>query len=263
MRKLLIAAALTVIALASLAALSGNWFSPSTGRSSSASLTSTGGSQSLATVENVGNGAIRSGITVTGEGVIAVKPDIARVTLGVDVTNQSASAAQQDAAAKMDSVIAELKKQGIQEKDIQTVRFELAPEYDRPNQTAVLRGYRVTNLVAVTVRDINKVGGLLDSVVASGATRLHGISFSVSDPAAAGAQGREQAVKSARGKAEQLAKLAGVTLGPAVAIEESVSAPEAPIEMVQRDVAMAAPATPVSPGTQEVRTIVRVTYSIK
>lgn len=263
MRKLLIAVAFIVIALASLAAVSGIWFSPTSGRSTGAASSPSVGSRSFSAAMSDETGAMRNGITVTGEGVIAMKPDIARVTLGVEVSNPSASAVQQDAAAKMDSVMAELKKLGIQEKDIQTVRFDLSPEYDHSTRAPVLRGYRVTNLVAVTIRDISRVGGLLDSVVASGATRLYGINFSVSDPAAAGAQGREQAVNSARGKAEHLAKLAGVALGPAVAIEESVSAPEMPMEMVQRDAAMAAPATPISPGMQEVRTIVRVTYSIK
>ncbi|MGI5835038.1 MAG: SIMPL domain-containing protein [Chloroflexota bacterium] len=265
MRRVLIATAVTVVALASLAALSGTLFFPSFNKSTSAASSSLTGSQyqSLGIAMNDGTGASRNGITVMGEGVIAVKPDMARVTLGVEVSNQSASAAQQDAAAKMDSVMAELKNLGIEEKDIQTVRFQLSPEYDHSGNTPVLKGYRVTNLVAVTIRDVTQVGGLLDTVVASGATRLHGINFSVSDPAAAGAQGRQQAMESAKGKAEQLANLAGVTLGPVVAIEESVSAPEAPMEMaVARDMAMAAPATPISPGMQEVRTIVRVTYSI-
>lgn len=204
-----------------------------------------------------------SGITVTGEGTISVKPDMAKITLGVEVTNQSAQGAQQDAASSMAAVMAELKKQGIQDKDIQTVRFDLSPDYDYSNRTPVLKGYRVTNLVQVTIRDISKVGGLLDAVVGSGATRLHGIRFSVTDPAAAGAQGREEAMKDARAKADHLAKLAGVSLGQPIAIEESVSAPPAPVEMATR--AMAAPAadTPISPGTQEVRTVVRVTYSIK
>ncbi len=206
-----------------------------------------------------------AGIVVTGEGIITVKPDLARVTLGVEATSNSANGAQQDAASRMASVMAELKKQGIQEKDIQTVRFDLSPDYDYSNRTPVLKGYRATNLVLVTVRDISKVGGLLDSVVSSGATRLQGISFSVSDPAAAGTQGREEAMKNAKAKAEQLAKVAGVSLGAPIAIEESVSQPPTPVEMAPMaapSVAQA-PKTPISPGTQDLRTTVRVSYSIK
>jgi len=205
-----------------------------------------------------------SGITVTGDGIVQVKPDLARVTLGVEVTSASAAGAQQDAASKMDAVMAQLKSQGIQDKDIQTVRFDLQPNYDYSTQPPALRGYRATNLVLVTVREISKVGGLLDAVVASGATRLQGISFSVSDPAAASAQGREEAMKNARAKADQLAQLAGVSLGAPISIEETTSQPPAPVEARAAAPSLAgAPQTPISSGTQEIHTTVRVIYSIK
>jgi uncharacterized protein YggE len=205
-----------------------------------------------------------TGIFVTGEGAITVKPDLARVTLGVEVTNPSASGAQQDAAARMDSVIAELRNQGIEERDIRTSSFNLSPDYDFSNRTPTLRGYRATNLVLVTVRDITKVGPLLDAVVAQGATRIQGISFGVSDPAAASTQGREEAMNNARAKAEQLARLGGVTLGRPIAIEEISSAPPMPVEMApQAAPAADAARTPISPGTQEVRTVIRVVFAIQ
>lgn len=208
-----------------------------------------------------------NGISVTGEGTVTVQPDLAKVTLGVQVTNASAAAAQQDAASKMDSVVASLKQAGISDKDIQTVRFDLSPDYqyDNNTRTQVLKGYRVTNLVVATVRDISKVGQILDSAVTSGATMLQGVSFSVSDPAAAGRQGREQAMKDASAKAQQLASLAGVGLGSPISIEETVSAPPTPAQMQSAAAPMAASAaqTPISPGTQEIRTVVRVVYAIK
>ena len=208
--------------------------------------------------------AQETGITVSGEGIISVKPDQARVTLGVEISNPSAKQAQQGAAAAMDAVTRDLLGRGIEQKDIQTVRFDLSPEYDYSTRTAVLRGYRVTNMVAVTVRDITKLGDLLDGVVSQGATRIYGIGFSVSDPAAAGEQGREQAMNNARTKAEQLARLAGVTLGRPIRITETVSAPPMPVDLAPR---MAAPAagvaTPISPGTQDVTTMVQVTYAIQ
>lgn len=263
MRKLAVLAAVVVVVLVAAGVLSNSLLSPITSNRATSTGSSSTGLRTLPVLVSEESGGLRPGVTVSGEGIIAVKPDLARVTLGVEVSNPSASTAQQEAAAKMDSVIGQLKKLGIQEKDIQTVRFDLSPEYDQSSRTPVLKGYRVTNLVAVTVRDMSKVGGLLDSVVASEATRLHGIGFSVSDPAAAGSQGREEAMKSARSKAEHLAKLAGVSLGPAVAIEEAVSAPPEAVEIQQRGAVAAAPATPISPGTQEVRTVVRVTYSLR
>jgi uncharacterized protein len=208
-----------------------------------------------------------SGISVSGQGSITVVPDLARVTLGIEVSNNSAAAAQQDAASKMDGIVSQLKQQGIQDKDIQTVRFDLSPDYDYSTRTPVLKGYKVTNLVVVTLRDISKVGSLLDAVVASGATRLQGISFSTSDPAAAGTQGREEAIKNARTKADQLAKLAGVSLGAPISIEETVSAPPTPMDIAPKIAAApsmgAAVQTPINPGTQEITTIVHVVYGIK
>ncbi len=258
--------AVVLVSLVLLAAIAlmaaGNWLQPTSSRAATYPATS-GQLQSAPLIQN---GSVQqAGIIVTGEGTITVKPDLARVTLGVEVTNSSAGGAQQDAASKMASVMDELKKQGIQDKDIQTVRFDLQPDYDYSSRTPVLKGYRATNLVVVTVRDISKVGGLLDAVVSSGATRLQGISFAVSDPAAASAQGRDEAMKNARAKADQLAKLAGVSLGQPIAIQETTSTPPAPVPMAPMAASSvaAAPQTPISPGTQEVHTIVQVTYSIK
>lgn len=260
-RTTLLITAVGLLLFAAVLLLVGNWMQLT---SPGAALASPGGQAQSAAIGQ-DSPAQRSGIVVTGEGTISVKPDIARVTLGVEVTNSSAIGAQQDAAAKMDAVMSQLKSQGIPDKDVQTVRFDLQPDYDYSNKTPVLKGYRATNLVQVTVRDLSKVGGLLDAVVSSGATRLQGISFTVSDPAAAGAQGREEAMKNAREKADQLARLSGVSLGQPISIEETTSPPPAPVVMAPQAAPSlaAAPQTPISPGTQEVRTMVRVTYSIK
>ncbi len=223
------------------------------------------GSQSAPIIQG-GSGQV-TGISVSGQGIITVVPDLARITLGVEATADSAAAAQQDAATKMDAVVAQLKAQGIPDKDIRTVRFDLSPDYDYSTRTPVLKGYKVTNLVVVTLREVSKVGSLLDAVVNSGATRLQGISFSTSDPSAASAQGREEALKNAQSKAEQLAKLAGVTLGAPISIEETTSAPPTPVDIAQK--AAAAPSasgafqTPINPGSQEVTTTVHVVYSIR
>jgi uncharacterized protein len=220
----------------------------------------------------------RTGIRVTGEGVVRVTPDAARVTLGVEVTAATAGAAIQQAADQMTAVVNQLRGLGIEERDIQTSQFDLSPVYDYnrnqvdrpgipvpPDGAPVLVGYRVTNMVTVTLRDITRVGDVLDAVVASGATRVHGIGFTVTDPAAAADQARTQAMTNARSTAQQLANLAGVGLGRAIAIEEVSSPSPMPMDMVERVGApMAAPAqTPVSPGTQEVRTIVAVTFAIQ
>lgn len=207
----------------------------------------------------------QTGIVVTGEGRVTVSPDLAQITLGVEVSNPSAVAAQQTAASQMDSVVSQLKSKGVDAKDIQTSRYDLSPEYDYSTKTPVLRGYRATNLVTVKVRDVSKLGELLDTVAAAGATRIQGISFSVSDPTAATTQGRDEAMKNARTKADQLAKAAGVSVGSPVLIQETSSTPPAPVDMTPRAAmpAAAAPSTPISPGSQEVHVTVQVVFSIK
>jgi uncharacterized protein len=212
------------------------------------------------------NTGSQSGIVVTGQGRVTVKPDIAQVTLGVEVTNVSASAAQQAAASQMDAVVSQLKQQGIEDKDIQTVQYNLTPEYDYSNnRTPTFKDYRVSNLVAVTVRDITKVGAVLDAVSGAGATRIQGISFSVSDPTAATTQGRDEAMKNARAKADQLAKDAGVTLGAPISIQETGGTPPPPVTIMPSAAAPAAAPvqTPISPGTQEVQVSVTVVYGIR
>ncbi len=258
-RSSLLLTAVGLLLFAAVLLLVGNWAQPNATGAFASTLT-----QAQAAPIAQDASVQRTGIIVTGEGTITVKPDLARVTLGVEVTNNTATGAQQDAASKMDAVMSQLKSQGIAEKDIQTVQADLQPDYDYSNRTPVLKGYRATNLVVVTVRDLSKMGGLLDAVVASGATRLQGINFSVSDPAAAGAQGREEAIKNAREKADQLAKLSGVSLGQPIAIEEIQSPPPAPVPMAAPAAAVAsAPKTAISPGTQDIHTTVRVTYSIR
>jgi uncharacterized protein len=216
----------------------------------------------------------RTGIRITSEGVVRVSPDAARVTLGVEVTAATAGDALRQAADQMTAVVNQLRGLGIEERDIQTSQFDLSPVYEErferpadpvpPDGGPVLVGYRVTNLVTVILRDIGRVGDVLDAAVASGATRVHGIGFTVTDPAAAAQQAREQAMNNARSTAQQLANLAGVGLGTVIAIEE-ISAPSPmPVDMVERVAPAAAPAqTPVAPGTQEVRTIVSVTFAIQ
>lgn len=206
----------------------------------------------------------QSGIVVTGEGRVTVSPDLAQITLGVEVSNQSAVAAQQAAASQMDAVVSQLKAQGIDAKDIQTSRYDLSPEYDYSTKTPVLKGYRTTNLVTVKVRDVAKLGPILDAVGTAGATRIQGISFSVSDPTAATTQGRDEAMKNARAKADQLAKAAGVSVGSPILIQETSSTPPAAVDMTPRAMPAAGVAsTPISPGSQEVRVTVQVVYSIK
>jgi uncharacterized protein len=203
------------------------------------------------------------GISVLGEGVVLTPPAIARITMGVEVSNLSLASAQQDAAGRADAIVQQLLAAGISESDIQTVSFNIHPEYD---QNGALRGFRVLNLMQVRTTDLPGLGALLDSVVEVGATRIHGIRFEADNLGHLKSLARDQAMQNARAKAEQLASNAGVSLGRALYIEESDLGGVDPIRV--EDVAFASPglarvSTPIQPGELQVRTIVRVVWAIQ
>ena len=166
-------------------------------------------------------------ITVMGEGRVREAPDIARTTLGVEVTAPSAAAATRDAATRMTAVIAALKRLGVEARDIQTAAFSIRSErFNTPPQTAgSAHGlkpltYVASNSVAITIRDTARIGEILDAAVNAGANEVSGVSFAHSDEAALRTRARELAVADARARAEGLARAAGVALGPVISIDQ-------------------------------------------
>jgi uncharacterized protein YggE len=208
---------------------------------------------------------LRSTISVVGDGRVLVQPDIARASFGVEATGQTLSQAQADAATRMQAVIDTLVAQGVSRDDIRTSRLSATPIYDQKDNT-VIQGYRAANSVQVTLRSLDQVGAIVDAVTAAGANRVDGLSFAVENQEAPKGQARALAMQNARVKADQLASLAGVRIVSVKSIQES-DASATPVR-AQPQAAYAAapgaaPAPPVEPGTQEVRTQVSVTYIVE
>jgi uncharacterized protein YggE len=206
-----------------------------------------------------------SGISVVGEGIVLAQPNVARITLGTDVFDQSLSNAQAEAARRMDAVVNKLKASGIPETNIRTIAFNISPQYDQRDQNQpVLRGYQVQNLVEVKTANVAGLGPLLDDAVSSGATRVFGISFESDDMEALKTQARDQAMANARAKAEQLARDAGIGLGRPTFIEESDIGGVTPVRQNAAPLAaVQAVTTPIQPGQLQVSTTVRVVWSIQ
>jgi uncharacterized protein len=209
-----------------------------------------------------------TGISVVGEGIVTTQPDVARITIGADVTDPSLANAQAEAARRMDAVVNNLKAAGIADTDIHTVSYNINPVYDQPGQPGqqpTLRGYQVQNLVEVKVTNVSGLGGLLDSSVSAGATRVFGIRFEASNAADLKNQARDQAMQNARAKAEQLARDAGVSLGRPISIDESDTGGVTPVRAQAPTAFAAAPApqTPIQPGDLQVSTTVRVVWAIQ
>lgn len=205
-------------------------------------------------------------ISVSGTGQVFLSPDVADLRLGVMVTSKTVRDARAQAATLMTRVLASLKKVGIADKDIQTTALSLQPNYDYSTggNPPRLTGYTLTNAVAVTVRDLTKLGDAIDGAMGSGATTLDGVSFRVDDPTRAQAQARTAAMTEAKAKADALATAAGVTISGVASIGETVAA--VPYPIYYGAMAGAVPketATPVQAGTNEVSVTVAVVYVIR
>jgi uncharacterized protein YggE len=204
-------------------------------------------------------------ISVTGTGRVAVEPDLADLRLGVTITAATVRDAHAVNATAMADVIRALKGLGIAPRDIQTANLDLSPAYDYSSNTNPprLTGYTLTNTVAVTLREIRKVGDAIDAALEAGATSFDSIAFRVADPSTAERKAREAAVADARAKAEILAAAAGVSIAAVAAISESAQA--VPFPVFHKEMAMLASrdaATPVETGTNEIAISVAVTYLI-
>jgi uncharacterized protein len=203
-------------------------------------------------------------ITVTGTGRSIVQPDIADIRLGVTVTKSTVKAARAGAASQMNGVIAAIKKLGIADKDIQTTTISLQPNYAYSNSNPPrLTGYTLSNGIAVTVRNLDQAGDVIDDALAAGATTLDGVSFRVGDPAAAESQARTDAMTEAKGSAETLAKAAGVTITGVASISEVSTPVQPPVYFGAANLGpVADAATPVQPGTTDITITVTVSYLI-
>lgn len=232
---------------------------------------------------------------VNGSGTASGTPDMAVVTLGVQSQEQNVQSAVKVNARKMAAVEKVLKAEGVAEKDIITFSYNVrfvekqdaspvaapqqsssksapAPVAPQPKPrepllpSATVRGmpagsYLVTDMIQVTVRDMAKVGTIVDKAIAAGANRIEGVSFAVSDPLKLEARARQQAYADAHRRAEQLAKLSGVTLGTVQKITD-VSRPPRPVSSPVRFLASNASVTPVNPGQYEVTVTLQVVFEV-
>jgi uncharacterized protein YggE len=203
-------------------------------------------------------------IAVTGMGKVTVVPNEATITLGVSIERPTAKAARNAAATAMTSVVDAIRKLGIDDKDIATSSISLNPVYNYPaNAAPKVRGYQLQNVVTVTVRDLDKLGDVLDDSVVAGATTVNGITFDVADRTAAEKQAREAAVADAKAKAQTLADGAGVRITGVASMSETVSTPVwFDRSFAAGAVAPEAADTPVMAGTTDVTITVSASFLI-
>jgi uncharacterized protein YggE len=202
---------------------------------------------------------------VEGHGEVNAVPDSALISAGVTIQAATAAAALSDNAAAMNRVFAALKSAGVQEKNIQTSNFSVAPQYTpyNSNNTGAQKivGYLVSNQVNVTLEHVTNVGPTVDALVAAGANQMNGISFTIHDPKPLLAQARASAVVDARERAQTFAQAAHVTLGPILSIGEATV--EGPRPLFAMQAKANAAATPVAAGEQTVSADVSIVWQIQ
>lgn len=164
-------------------------------------------------------------MNISGKGSVMVTPDIATVSLGVITENKELKVAQEENAVKSTQVVNSLINSGIEEKDIKTEAYTINPEYDYIEGKQVFRGYRVTHTFKVIIKNLKKVGEIIDSAVASGANTVSNINFTISNPSIYYKKALNLAIDDAVRKAESMESSLKITINriPISIVEEGQS----------------------------------------
>ena len=164
-------------------------------------------------------------LVVNGTGEAKARPDMAVISAGVVVQADTASAALADNTRAMTAVLDQLRAAGLPAEDVQTSQFTVMPVYETPRPGAEtteprIVGYQVSNQATARVRDLDRLGGILDALVSAGANSVNGPAFDLADPKQLLGEARDAAVADALAKARRYAAAAGVELGEILSIEE-------------------------------------------
>jgi uncharacterized protein YggE len=210
----------------------------------------------------------QSGVNVQGSGAALVKPDVVKLTAGVEERAPNVTDAQKQAATKIEAITNLVKAQGVKPEDIVTNSYEIYPNYIYNNgQSPRLDGYVVRSQLGLTIRDTSKAGTIIDAIGNAGANLIGGIQFTLDNNSDAVKQARQAAMADAKDKADQLAKLGGFSLGGIISVSEYTSQPPRIASTANDGVASVAASAPaqtvIETGQFKVVVNVQVVYAIK
>ena len=210
---------------------------------------------------------LQNTISVSSEGTVKVKPDMVYINVGVQTENKSSKVGQQENTTKMNKVMQVLKELKIADLDIKTSQYTIYPieTYSEKDQRPYVTGYRVINTLELTIRDISKVGAVIDGVTANEANSVSNIRFTVADPDKYYLQALQNATVKAKAKADALAKQFGIKIGLPAQINETSGGYNPPIIYSQMDSLKSsqevAPITKISSGELEIKASVGLVYT--
>ena len=206
-------------------------------------------------------------LSVTGNGIVYLTPDIAYIYVGVHTEDPDIAQAVDRNNTQAQAVVDALKNMGIAATDIQTSSFSVWSSQQNDPMTNLPSGYTymVDNTVYITVRDLTKLGRLLNTAVGAGANNINSIQFDVADKTAAQAEARQKAMAAAASLAQELAGIAGVQLAGIqnISYTDYVSSPYYGMGGGGGGGAAPNATVPIQPGQIQVSVSVSVTYGIK
>ena len=216
----------------------------------------------------------KGGIIVTGSSSIELKPDMATISLGVESYATTVSVARDNASISINEMLDVMKNVGIDDEDIQTTAFNIYPQYEyievredgRVRGVQELVGFTVSNMLLVTVKNLDDIGEIIDKITDAGGNdvRFNSINFGIQDPVPYLSQLRKLAVEDGITKASQLAEYSGVKLGSITMINDySSQASVAQDQAVFAERAMAIPSTSINPGSLNLSMQVDMIFEIE
>ncbi len=205
--------------------------------------------------------------TVTGEGTVSIKPDIAYVNVGIQKNASTVKQAQSQINEVMNKIISGLKNLDIDSKNIQTTSYFINPNYDWKDGTQKITGYSASTQLKVKITDLDKINDVIDSATANGANQVSNITLDVDDRDAAEDSARKDAITQANKKAEAAAKAAGFKLGKIISYYENSNNSNLvrPVAYSLKEAAGVtdqALNTNIQTGSEEVKIIVNISYQI-
>jgi uncharacterized protein YggE len=205
-------------------------------------------------------------IQVTGEATVTVPPDQAEIEIGVVTQAEKSQAAASQNAQRLEKVLADLRAVVGPAGRVQTVGYALQPDYRYPGEgggTPTIAGYTATNVVEVTLNDLTRVARAIDAATASGANRIQALRFELKDEHAVRARALGEAARRARAKADALASALNLQIVRVLSVSEAGAAVVPVRDVMFARAAEAAAATPVEPGTVEIRASVNLVVEVK
>ncbi len=208
----------------------------------------------------------RDTFTVAGEGKITAKPDLVKLSLGVQTDAMTVKEAQRTNTQRMNAITAAMKALGVEDKDLQTANYSIYPKIDWKDGKQNIIGYTVTQNLEVKVRDLDKVGDVLGKAGELGANQVGGLDFTIDDPTLLQEQARDKAIDDAKKKADMLAAKLGLNVVKIVTFSEASGyvPPPRPMMMDMMAKSEAAGAAPeIQAGSLDVTSNVSVTFEVR